>query len=109
MCTECMVTEHRHPEHESRRLGDVEESSISTIKDLVTEAKSKMEFCEEASSSLENSLSELQMQRDNAKGLIMETYQSYKAILENRKVSSMCYNVRCRFPVHTHMVVYLVS
>jgi hypothetical protein len=42
--------------------------------------------CDEASSTLENSLSELQMQRDNAKGLVQETFQTYKTILEKQKV-----------------------
>ena len=81
-----MVTEHRQPEHDCRRLADVEEDSITAIKGLVREAKEKIVFCEETTSNLENLLSELQMQRDNAKGLIDETFQSYKAILEKRKV-----------------------
>lgn len=43
--------------------------------------------CEDASEGLEGLLSELQMQRDNAKGLIEETFQSYKAMLVKKKVS----------------------
>jgi len=48
----------------------------------MTESKSKVEFCEDASSHLANSLSELQLQYDSAKDLIQETFQSYKAVLE---------------------------
>lgn len=48
----------------------------------MSESKSKMSECERASSQLENALSELQSQHDQAKDLITETVQSYKAILE---------------------------
>jgi len=48
----------------------------------MTESKSKVEFCEDASSHLANALSELQLQYDSAKDLIQETFQSYKAVLE---------------------------
>ena len=87
VCTECVVTEHKLPEHESHRLSEMEETGRSTIKALMSEAGSKRKQCEEASDNLENALSELQTQRDNARDLILETYQSYKAILENVKVS----------------------
>jgi hypothetical protein len=81
-----MVVEHRQPDHESFRLTDKEEVNRTALQKLVTEVKSKTQVCEEASSTLENALSELQMQRDNVQGLIEETFQSYKAMLEKRKV-----------------------
>ena len=49
---------------------------------MVIESKARIGDCDHISSQLENSLSELQAQRDQAKDLILETFQSYKAILE---------------------------
>ena len=42
---------------------------------------------------MEGSLSELQMQRDNARGQIQETFQSYKAILERVQVGYSVHSV----------------
>lgn len=44
----------------------------------MAESKSKVQFCEEASGNLENLLSELQLQHDNARSHIIEAFQSYK-------------------------------
>lgn len=49
---------------------------------LVNESKLRIGDCDHISSQLENTLSELQARRDQAKDLILETFQSYKAILE---------------------------
>ena len=53
---------------------------------VIGECKGKVRFCEEATSTLENALSEVQMQRDNARGQIEETFQTYRTMLETRKV-----------------------
>lgn len=49
---------------------------------MVNDGKIKIADCDHMLAQLENSLSELQAQRDQAKDLILETFQSYKAILE---------------------------
>ena len=67
---------------------DLEEAERDAFRSLVTESKSKVVSCEEATATLQNALGELQSQRDNAKDLINETFQSYKAVLEKRKVSA---------------------
>ncbi|OWF35593.1 brain tumor protein-like [Mizuhopecten yessoensis] len=85
ICNECLLADHKAPEHFSERITDIEGKFTDEIQNLITESKSKIKFCDEASSTLENALSELQMQRDNAKGLIHETFQSYKAMLEKRR------------------------
>ncbi|KAJ8297904.1 hypothetical protein KUTeg_024435 [Tegillarca granosa] len=85
ICNECMMGDHKQPEHHYERISDVEEKIVEDLKGLVTECKSKVSLCEESSNSLQNALTELQMQRDNAKGLINETFQSYKAILEKKR------------------------
>ena len=81
-----MVTIHKHPEHESERIGELDDTIRNEVNSLLKEAKGKVDYCEQASSNLENSLTDLQMQRDNARGLIEETFQTYKTILEERKV-----------------------
>ncbi|XP_046377272.1 B-box type zinc finger protein ncl-1-like [Haliotis cracherodii] len=85
ICNDCMLSEHRQPEHSHEKISDIEEQQKEDLKSLVTESKSKVSICQEATSNLENALSELQIQRDNAKGLIQETFQSCKAVLEKRK------------------------
>ncbi|XP_064636652.1 brain tumor protein-like [Lineus longissimus] len=82
MCNDCILGDHKPPEHHYERIADIEAKQVEEIKNLMQESRSKTKFCEDASNNLTNSLSELQLQRDNAKGLIQETFQSYKAILE---------------------------
>lgn len=48
----------------------------------MNESKARIADCDQVSSQLDNALSELQVQRDQAKDLITETFQSYKAVLE---------------------------
>lgn len=42
-------------------------------------------FCEDAATYLQSCLSDLQQQNDNARDLINETFQSYKAVLEKQR------------------------
>lgn len=55
----------------------------------MAESKSRIADCERTSFQLENALSELQVQHDQAKDLIVETFQSYKAILEKRRDNAL--------------------
>lgn len=71
----------------SEKIADIDTKLTEELNNLLSESKNKIIFCEEASNSLGNALSEMQLQRDNTKGLIQETFQSYKAVLENRKVT----------------------
>ncbi|CAG5076904.1 Similar to TRIM45: Tripartite motif-containing protein 45 (Bos taurus) [Cotesia congregata] len=82
ICNECLLVEHKTPEHQYERLSDAETSQIEELVNLMTESKNKIIECDSTSSHLENALSELQAQHDQAKDLIIETFQSYKAILE---------------------------
>ena len=77
-----MLKEHKAPDHQYERLSEAEDRQREELQSLMTESKSKVEFCEDASSHLANALSELQVQYDSAKDLIQETFQSYKAVLE---------------------------
>ena len=82
-----MLSTHKPPEHSCDRISDIEAKQIEQLTAVVAETHSKIQKCESASVSLETVLSDLQQQRDNASDLIKETYQSYKAILEKRKVN----------------------
>ncbi|KAK0183317.1 hypothetical protein PV327_001368 [Microctonus hyperodae] len=82
ICNDCLLVEHKAPEHQYERLIDAEACQKEELINLVADSKKKMMDCEELSSQLENGLSELQAQHDQAKDLITETFQSYKAILE---------------------------
>ncbi|XP_013404938.1 B-box type zinc finger protein ncl-1 [Lingula anatina] len=86
ICNECMVT-NQHQGHQIDRIGNGDEKHSEELKNLMSECKGKVSFCEEASASLENHLSDLQNARDNARDLVKETFQSYKAILEKRQES----------------------
>ncbi|XP_050417219.1 brain tumor protein [Patella vulgata] len=87
ICSECMVNDHRMPDHNYEKLADVEDDQKKDLENLVTECQSKLEPCRSAASRAEGALSELQSQQEDAKSLIEETFQSYKAILEKRKTA----------------------
>lgn len=82
VCNDCLLKEHKAPEHHYERMSEAEDRQREELQSLMTESKSKVAFCEDASSHLANALSELQVQYDSAKDLIQETFQSYKAVLE---------------------------
>jgi len=81
--------EHKAPEHHYERLTDAEPRQKEEIINLMTESKAKISECDQVTVQLENALSELQIQHDQAKDLIMETFQSYKAILEKCKDNAL--------------------
>ena len=87
------MSDHRQPEHRVEHIADIEGKHEELLRNLVMESKSKIAFCEQAASSLEGGLSDLQMQRDNARGLIEETFQTYRTILENIQVRHSDKNV----------------
>ncbi|XP_058791756.1 B-box type zinc finger protein ncl-1-like [Phymastichus coffea] len=81
-CNECLLVEHKAPEHQYERIKEAEPRQKEELINLVNESKVRIGDCDQISSQLGNALSELQAQRDQAKDLILETFQSYKAILE---------------------------
>lgn len=80
------MEDHKPPSHQHERIVDLETKHVDDLNNLISESKGKIKFCEDASRNLENALSDLQTHRDDAKDLIQETFQSYKAILEKHKV-----------------------
>ncbi|XP_072757506.1 B-box type zinc finger protein ncl-1 [Anoplolepis gracilipes] len=89
ICNECLLVEHKAPEHQYERLTDAEPRQKEELVNLMTDSKAKIVECDQVSVQLENALSELQVQHDQAKDLIMETFQSYKAILEKCKDNAL--------------------
>lgn len=81
--------EHKAPEHQYERLTDAEPRQKEELFNLMSESKAKIVECDQVSTQLENALSELQVQHDQAKDLITETFQSYKAILEKCKDNAL--------------------
>lgn len=81
--------EHKAPEHQYERLTDAEPRQKEELVNLMTESKTKITECDQVTVQLENALSELQVQHDQAKDLITETFQSYKAILEKCKDNAL--------------------
>ena len=89
VCNECTISLHKLPNHECEHVSDVECRYTDELKSIMTETKGKVYAFEGATGSVESLLSDLQQQRDFAHDLIKETYQSYKALLEKRKVGKL--------------------
>nr|CAD7433613.1 unnamed protein product [Timema monikensis] len=82
ICNDCLLVEHKLPEHRYERLQDAHETHRGELSALVAEGRTKLLYCEEASCQLEGALSELQVQHDAARELVQETFHSYKAVIE---------------------------
>ncbi|XP_032671270.1 B-box type zinc finger protein ncl-1-like isoform X2 [Odontomachus brunneus] len=89
ICNECLLVEHKAPEHQYDRLTDAEPRQKEELFNLMAESKAKISECDQISTQLDNALSELQVQHDQAKDLIVETFQSYKAVLEKCKANAL--------------------
>lgn len=85
VCGECMKSLHKPQDHQCENISETEKKLKDELSMMLTESKKKVSVCDEAHQKLESSLNDLQMQRDNAKGLIQETFQSYKAMLEKKR------------------------
>ncbi|XP_076321036.1 LOW QUALITY PROTEIN: protein meiotic P26-like [Tachypleus tridentatus] len=85
ICNECMVADHKQPQHRYERAVDAEAKHRENIENLIKESEEKVRFCEMASLALQNSLTDLQLQRDNAKNSIQETFKKYQEILNKKQ------------------------
>ncbi len=75
ICLDCTNTEHKPPVHVYDKLSVASAKERLVLEGMVTDIKMKLDDCVQTNSDLENALSELQMQHDNAKDLINETFQ----------------------------------
>ncbi|XP_067948165.1 B-box type zinc finger protein ncl-1-like [Watersipora subatra] len=85
ICNDCMLLDHQG--HDIERCSSVHGRELESMKTLVEHSKVKVEQCDESSTKLQQSLTDLETQHDDAKSLIQETFQSYKASLEQRQES----------------------
>lgn len=74
----------------------------STLLEFINECGNKLVECQNMNARLNAAFEDSEMQKDNTKGLIIETFQSYKAMLENLRVSIY---VSISF-VHLHLVFF---
>lgn len=89
VCNDCLIADHKGTEHHYEIIGDAEKRTRNEIEGLKKEATMKMEYCDLATGNLDSALQELQTQHDTARGLIEESFQSFKALLEKRRDQSM--------------------
>lgn len=82
-CGECVKNDHKG--HQSEGILDSEVRVRQEIETLLLKSKERIEQLSRASTNLQNNMEELAHQRSNAKDLVNESYQSYKAVLEKCK------------------------
>jgi tripartite motif-containing protein 2/3 len=68
-------------------LADAEAKNLNDLQMLINEAKDKIDYCQNQYMKLENYLADLQDQNKTTRGYIEQTYQSYKSLVEKRRVS----------------------
>ena len=69
-----------------QRLNDIEPPQRAQLTMQLAKSKAKLPQCHKVCEDFDRLLSELQEQRDNAKGLVEETFQTYKAMLDKKRV-----------------------
>lgn len=84
-----MVAEHKQPDHCYEKAVDAVQKQKDELTNLIAESKSKVQFCDEATSILEGHLSDLQMQRDNAKSHIEVRYLPFPVLLKYLRYTLM--------------------
>ncbi|XP_040152424.1 brain tumor protein [Anopheles arabiensis] len=89
VCNECLIGDHKGSEHNYHIISDAEKPMRQELECSMREAKSKIEYCNQATSKLESSLHVLQSQYETARGLINESYQSCKAVLEQCRENAL--------------------
>uniref|UniRef100_A0A182MQU5 B box-type domain-containing protein n=1 Tax=Anopheles culicifacies TaxID=139723 RepID=A0A182MQU5_9DIPT len=82
VCNECLIGEHKGNDHTYHIISEAEKPMRQELECSMREAKSKIECCNQATTKLESSLHDLQSQYETARGLINESFQSCKAVLE---------------------------
>ncbi|CAG5117191.1 unnamed protein product [Candidula unifasciata] len=82
-CGECIQKSHNTPDHIVKQLAEVVGAKKETLADFTKECGKKLVECQKMNANLNAAFEELEMQKDNTKGLILETFQSYKALLED--------------------------
>lgn len=82
VCNDCVTGDHKGSEHHYELISEAEKRMRNDIEDLMTNAKSKITYCDEASLNLGNALTELQNQHDIAHDHITDIYKRFKKALD---------------------------
>ncbi|BFZ14823.1 hypothetical protein BsWGS_17861 [Bradybaena similaris] len=82
-CGECLHKSHNTPEHAVKQLAEGVGAKKGTLLEFINECGNKLVECQNMNARLNAAFEDSEMQKDNTKGLIIETFQSYKAMLEN--------------------------
>lgn len=90
ICAECTSSEHEPPLHSFDKLSTVSVRERQKIENLIIETKQKLNEYMQVNADLENALTELQVQHDNAKDLINETFQVGFLLLFNIYSENPC-------------------
>ncbi|GFR68575.1 B-box type zinc finger protein ncl-1 [Elysia marginata] len=85
VCSECVEKSHNGPEHIVKPLAEAVGAKKETLGEFTKECGKKLNECETISGNLSAAFEDLEMQKDNSKDLINETFQSYKAVLEEMR------------------------
>jgi len=105
VCSECMLCVHKAPEHACDRIIDIEAAQIDELKALVADSQAKVKACEDVSANLEDMLSTLQEQKDTVHARMLETFKTYAALLEKRKVLYDFMNVSLCFEYYSGIMI----
>lgn len=89
VCNECLLLEHKGTEHHYEIISEAEKRMKNEVQSLIMEARTKFEYCEQATNNLDSYLQKLQGQHDSARNLIQDTYDSFKALLEKSYEENM--------------------
>lgn len=89
VCNDCLLYEHKGAEHNYEIISDAEQRMKKEVQGLMTEARTKFEYCEKTTSNLDQSLQEIQVQYETTRDAINENYAALKSILDNCREESM--------------------
>lgn len=82
ICNDCVIGEHKGADHHYELISDAEKLLRNDLEDFMKNATSKLSYCDDASTVLENTLTELQSQHDAAQKSISDTYKRCKIALD---------------------------
>lgn len=85
VCNECLIVEHKGGEHRYEIISEAEKHMRNDVEKLLSETRTKIEFCDAENAKVELSLQELQHQHDMARSAIKEAYDTFINNIESRK------------------------
>lgn len=89
VCNECLIVDHKATEHRYEIISEAEKHMRSEMEKLLTDTKSKIEYCDKENTKLETSLQELQGQHDAAREAIKDSFDTFIQTIEKCKENSM--------------------